>query len=73
MSLESVFNEAAERVKQLPEASNEDKLELYSLFKQSNTGDCDTGKITCATPLVLRKLHYIRPLNSPDFYLFDDV
>lgn len=45
MPLESVFNEAAERVKQLPEASNEDKLELYSLFKQANIGDCDTGKM----------------------------
>lgn len=44
MGLESVFNEAAERVKQLPEATNEDKLELYSLFKQSNTGDCATER-----------------------------
>lgn len=42
MPLIDVFNEAAERVKELPTASNEDKLELYSLFKQSNLGDCTT-------------------------------
>lgn len=46
MGLEDTFKEAAERVKQLPEASNDDQLELYSLFKQSNIGDCDTGKWT---------------------------
>lgn len=40
MGLPQVFSEAAERVKQLPDASNEDKLELYALFKQSNVGDC---------------------------------
>lgn len=44
MGLKDVFDQAADRVKQLPEASNEDKLELYSLFKQSNVGDCTTGK-----------------------------
>lgn len=44
MGLPEVFNEAAERVKKLPEASNDDKLELYSLFKQSNIGDCITTR-----------------------------
>lgn len=46
MGLQEVFKEAAERVKKLPEASNDDKLELYSLFKQSNVGDCNTGTFT---------------------------
>lgn len=44
MGLPEVFNESAERVKQLPQASNEDKLELYSLFKQANLGDNTTRK-----------------------------
>ncbi|PXF41202.1 putative acyl-CoA-binding protein [Gracilariopsis chorda] len=44
MGLQEVFKEAAERVKKLPEASNDDKLELYSLFKQSNVGDCNTDR-----------------------------
>lgn len=44
MSLPDVFNEAAQRVKELPSCSNEDKLELYSFFKQANEGDCTTGK-----------------------------
>lgn len=43
MAIVEVFSEAAESVKQLPSASNEDQLELYSLFKQSNLGDCATG------------------------------
>lgn len=43
MGLEDVFKTAAERVKELPQASNEDKLELYSLFKQSNLGDVTTS------------------------------
>lgn len=43
MSLPDVFNEAAQHVKELPSASNEDKLELYSFFKQANEGDCTTG------------------------------
>lgn len=43
MGLTEVFNEAAERVKQLTESpSNEDKLELYANFKQANVGDNDT-------------------------------
>ncbi|CDF35145.1 acyl-CoA-binding protein [Chondrus crispus] len=44
MGLKDIFSDAAERVKQLPEASNDDKLELYSLFKQSNVGDCATDR-----------------------------
>lgn len=43
MALQDVFKEAAERVKQLKSASDEDRLELYSLYKQSNAGDCATG------------------------------
>lgn len=40
-----VFNEAAERVKQLETSpSNEDQLELYKNFKQANIGDCNTAK-----------------------------
>ncbi|CAN8070745.1 unnamed protein product [Agarophyton chilense] len=44
MGLPEVFKESAERVKKLPDASNDDKLELYSLFKQSNAGDCNTNR-----------------------------
>lgn len=44
MGLEDVFKESAERVKQLPQASNQDKLDLYSLFKQANIGDCNTDR-----------------------------
>lgn len=43
MGLEDVFKEAAERVKQLTDATNDDQLELYSFFKQANVGDCSTG------------------------------
>lgn len=50
MGLKDIFSDAAERVKQLPEASNDDKLELYSLFKQSNVGDCATGTSYSSTP-----------------------
>lgn len=37
--IQDVFNEAAERVKQLKEASNDDRLFLYGYFKQSTIGD----------------------------------
>lgn len=43
MGVEEIFKEAAERVKSLSSASNDDQLELYSYFKQSNFGDCNTG------------------------------
>lgn len=47
MGLREVFDEAAERVKQLPDSpSNEDQLELYSNYKQANVGDCSTGTFT---------------------------
>eukprot|EP00170_Pyropia_yezoensis_P001445 contig_6386_g1449 len=39
MAIADVFNEAAERVKQLKEASNADRLHLYGYFKQSTIGD----------------------------------
>ncbi|OSX71950.1 hypothetical protein BU14_0488s0012 [Porphyra umbilicalis] len=39
MAVTEVFNEAAERVKQLKEASNADRLCLYGYFKQSTIGD----------------------------------
>jgi diazepam-binding inhibitor (GABA receptor modulator, acyl-CoA-binding protein) len=41
----NVFNKAAERVKQLADASSDDQLELYSYFKQANVGDCNTSKL----------------------------
>lgn len=43
MGLKEVFEEAAEKAKGLPSATNEDKLEMYKLFKQANMGDCNTG------------------------------
>ena len=46
MVLEEDFNAAAEEAKQLPSSvSNEDKLELYALFKQANVGDINTGML----------------------------
>lgn len=50
MVLQEVFKESAERVKKLPEATNDDKLELYALFKQSNIGDCNTSKFASPPP-----------------------
>merc|ERR1711990_379645 len=45
MGLEEEFNAAAEEAKALPsDISNEDKLELYSLFKQANVGDVNTSR-----------------------------
>ncbi|GJD10812.1 Putative acyl-CoA-binding protein [Galdieria sulphuraria] len=44
MSLEQTFNKAAEEVKKLSSASNDDKLELYGYFKQAKEGDCSTEK-----------------------------
>ena len=39
------FNRAAEEVRQLKtEPSNNDLLTLYSLFKQSTVGDCNTSR-----------------------------
>lgn len=44
MGLAEAFAEAAERVKKLDSASNDDQLELYGNFKQSNVGDCNTSR-----------------------------
>lgn len=44
MGINEVFNQAAERVKQLNEASDEAKLDLYGWFKQATQGDCSTSK-----------------------------
>ena len=45
MVLEDDFQTAAEEAKALPSSvSNEDKLELYSLYKQATVGDCDVPK-----------------------------
>lgn len=37
------FNLAVEVANKLPKASNEDMLEMYGWFKQSNLGDVNTG------------------------------
>jgi acyl-CoA-binding protein len=40
MSLQDEFNDASERVKNLPaRPSNDDLLKLYALFKQGSVGD----------------------------------
>ncbi len=39
MSLNDQFNEAKDKSTGLPSQSNESKLELYSLYKQSTEGD----------------------------------
>merc|ERR1712023_598309 len=45
MVLEEDFKKAAEEAKALPDSvSNDDKLELYSLFKQANVGDVNTSR-----------------------------
>lgn len=44
MGLKEVFEEAAEKAKALPSASNEEMLDLYKNFKQANMGDCTTGE-----------------------------
>ncbi|OQR66636.1 acyl-CoA-binding protein-like [Tropilaelaps mercedesae] len=41
---EADFNKAAEEVKELPKKlSDNDLLELYSLYKQATTGNCNTA------------------------------
>lgn len=43
--MEAAFNTAAEEVKTLAkEPSNEEMLEVYSLFKQGKVGDCNTTR-----------------------------
>jgi diazepam-binding inhibitor (GABA receptor modulating acyl-CoA-binding protein) len=48
------FDAAAEEAKALPDAtSNDDKLQLYGLFKQASVGDVSTGRFcpsTCQSP-----------------------
>jgi acyl-CoA-binding protein len=43
MSIQEEFDLAVEVANSLPKASNEDMLELYGWFKQSNVGDVNTG------------------------------
>lgn len=38
------FNKAAEDAKNLSKASNQDKLDLYKLFKQATVGDINTDR-----------------------------
>lgn len=45
MGINEVFDQAAERVKQLNEASDEAKLDLYGWFKQATQGDCNTSTL----------------------------
>jgi acyl-CoA-binding protein len=53
MGLKDVFDQAADRVKQLSESpSNEDQLELYANFKQANVGDCSTRMLNIQSPRV---------------------
>ncbi|XP_053988133.1 acyl-CoA-binding protein-like [Hylaeus volcanicus] len=45
MSLDERFNKAVEEVKELSsQPSDNDMLELYSLFKQATVGDCNTSR-----------------------------
>lgn len=41
--LDTRFNQAAEKVKDAPQQSNDKLLELYALYKQANVGDVNTG------------------------------
>lgn len=38
------FNKAAEEVKTFKNLSNEQMLQVYSLFKQATVGDCNTDR-----------------------------
>ncbi|KAG9326400.1 hypothetical protein KVV02_008020 [Mortierella alpina] len=38
------FNAAAEKVKTLTKATNDQLLKLYGLFKQATLGDCNTSR-----------------------------
>lgn len=53
MGLKEVFDEAAEKAKALPSATNDDMLELYKNFKQANAGDCNTGRLTSDLALLM--------------------
>ncbi|CAM9636016.1 unnamed protein product [Discosporangium mesarthrocarpum] len=46
MSVEERFSEAVEKIKAVPGSamSNDDKLKLYSLYKQVTVGDCNTPR-----------------------------
>uniref|UniRef100_A0A4D5RBA9 Acyl-CoA-binding protein-like protein n=1 Tax=Scolopendra viridis TaxID=118503 RepID=A0A4D5RBA9_SCOVI len=45
MSVEEQFNKAAEDVKNLKQTpSDQDMLEIYSLYKQGIVGDCNTDR-----------------------------
>ncbi|KAI3426902.1 hypothetical protein D9Q98_006846 [Chlorella vulgaris] len=45
MGLKEDFDAAAEEAKALPDAtSNDDKLQLYGLFKQASVGDVSTAR-----------------------------
>lgn len=45
MSLDEQFKKAAEDVKNLKQTPTDDEmLEIYALFKQSEVGDCNTSK-----------------------------
>jgi diazepam-binding inhibitor (GABA receptor modulator, acyl-CoA-binding protein) len=45
MGLEEDFQLAADAAKTLPESiANDDKLNLYGLFKQATIGDVNTGE-----------------------------
>jgi len=58
--LQEDFDVAAEEAKALPDnTSNEDKLQLYALFKQATVGDVNTDrpgifdpKVSCCNNLV---------------------
>ena len=44
-SPQQAFLKAAEEVKNLSgKPSNDDMLEIYSLYKQATVGDCNTGR-----------------------------
>jgi diazepam-binding inhibitor (GABA receptor modulating acyl-CoA-binding protein) len=45
MIMQEDFDVAAEEAKALPDStSNEDKLQLYALFKQASVGDVNTDR-----------------------------
>ncbi|XP_063694239.1 acyl-CoA-binding protein-like [Bolinopsis microptera] len=42
--MSDAFKKAAEEVKTLPSATDQEKLELYSFYKQATVGDVNTGR-----------------------------
>lgn len=62
--LQDDFNKAAEEVKQLPSATDDEKLALYGLFKQGTVGDNTSARPGMLDFKVRAALHTCSYLES---------